>query len=145
MSDNYSLEYKVIPNLFAQYTQKKIPLNMLVKITFMQMILMGKKICWSKIKIDLYDEQIQPAAPDGCRFIAYTFPPVKEVPEAKWGVIDLMEKKYYTFEAGSDDTWFIGSMEGNIHKNYGTSNDMSKTEFVEYVKKLSQDNSNPNK
>lgn len=92
MSDNYSLEYKVIPNLLAQYTQKKIPLNMLAKTTFMQMILMGKKICWSKIKIDLYDEQIQPAAPDGCRFIAYTFPPVKEVPEAKWGVIDLKEK-----------------------------------------------------
>ena len=44
MSDNYSLEYKVIPNLLAQYTQKKIPLNMLVKTTFMQMIMMGKKI-----------------------------------------------------------------------------------------------------
>lgn len=44
MSDNYSLEYKVIPNLLAQYIQKKIPLNMLVKTTFMQMIMMGKKI-----------------------------------------------------------------------------------------------------
>lgn len=51
MSDNYSLEYKVIPNLLAQYTQKKIPLNMLAKTTFMQMIMMGKRFAGVKSRL----------------------------------------------------------------------------------------------
>ena len=101
MTNNYFLEYKFIPNLLEQVKQERHPLQSLIDIKWMKEILIHNniEIDWDDFSIDVYDEYYNKTTLEKGKYIAYTFPPINCVPEAKYGVIDTETKKYYTFES----------------------------------------------
>ena len=118
MTYNYYLEYRFIPDLLEQVKQGKNPLQSLIDIRWMKEILNKNnvEIDWDGFSVDVYDELYNKTSLEKGKYIAYTFPKIISVPEAKYGVIDIEAKKYYTFESDySDGYWAIGSQEIGNH------------------------------
>ena len=94
-------------------------------------------IDWNGFSIDVYDEEYNKTSLDNGKYIAYTFPPIVSVPEAKYGIIDIKTKKYYTLESDySDGYWAIGSQDVNGHALIEMiQEDMSLEEFMKSLKR----------
>ena len=118
MTYNYFLEYRFIPDLLEQVRQGKNPLQSLIDIRWMKEILTNNnfEIDWDGIFVDVYDESYTRTSLEKGKYIAYTFPKIISVPEAKYGVIDMEAMKYYTFESDScGGYWAIGSQDIDKH------------------------------
>ena len=118
MTYNYFLEYRFIPDLLEQVKQEKNPLPSLIDIRWMKEILTNNnvEIDWDGFSVDVYDESYTMTSLEKGKYIAYTFPPIISVPEAKYGVIDIETMKYYTFESDScGGYWAIGSQDIDKH------------------------------
>jgi len=118
MTQNYYLEYRFIPALLHEVKLGKNPLQSLIDIRWLKENLTNNNvdIDWDTFSIDVYDKMYNKTSLDKGKYIAYTFPPIISVPEAKYGVIDIEAKKYYTLESDySDDCWAIGSQDINGH------------------------------
>ena len=74
---------------------------------------------------------------DKGKYIAYTFPKIISVPEAKYGVIDIGAMKYYTFESDScGGYWAIGSQDIGKHSLIEMVQvEMSLEEFLKSLKR----------
>ena len=118
MTYNYYLEYRFIPDLLEQVKQGRNPLLSLIDIRWMKEVLTNNNvdIDWDGFSVDVYDELYSRTSLDKGKYIAYTFPKIISVPEAKYGVIDIGAMKYYTFESDSiDGYWAIGSQDIDKH------------------------------
>ena len=105
MTYNYYLEYRFIPDLLEQVKQGRNPLQSLIDIRWMKEVLTNNhvEIDWDGFSVDVYDEFYTRTSFEKGKYIAYTFPKIISVPEAKYGVIDIEAKKYYTFESDYSD------------------------------------------
>jgi len=139
MTNNYFLEYKFIPNLLEQVKQERHPLQSLIDIKWMKEILIHNniEIDWDDFSIDVYDEYYNKTTLEKGKYIAYTFPPINCVPEAKYGVIDTETMKYYTFESDScEGFWAIGSQDINCHGLIEmVDKDMTLENFIKSLKR----------
>ena len=137
MTNNYFLEYRLIPGLFEQVKSGKNPLQSLVDSRWIIACLSSNniEIDTERFSIDIYDESYNKSTLEIGKYIAYTFPEITSVPEAKYGVIDIEAKKYYTFESDfSKDCWAIGNQEVDRHALLGmVQQDMSLEEFMRYL------------
>lgn len=118
MTQNYYLEYRFIPALLNEVKLGRNPLHSLIDIGWLKENLTNNNvdIDWYTFSIDVYDKMYNKTSLDKGKYIAYTFPPIVSVPEAKYGVIDIEAKKYYTLESDfGDDYWAIGSQDVNGH------------------------------
>ena len=108
MTYNYYLEYRFIPDLLEQVKQGKNPLQSLIDIRWMKEILTNNnvEIDWDGFSVDVYDEFYTRTSLEKGKYIAYTFPIIISVPDAKYGVIDIEAMKYYTFESDSGDGYW---------------------------------------
>lgn len=139
MTHNYFLEYRFIPDLIEQVKQERNPLESLIDLGWMKETLINNRveIDWDSFSVDVYDASFNKTTLEGGKYIAYTFPPIVSVPEAKYGVIDIETKKYYTFESDySDGYWAIGSQDVNSHALIEMiQKDMSLEEFMKSLKR----------
>ena len=139
MTQNYFLEYRFIPGLLHEVKLGRNPLQSLIDTRWIQETLANNNvdIDWEGFSIDVYDEKYNKTSLDKGKFIAYTFPPIVSVPEAKYGVIDIETKKYYTLESDySDGYWAIGSQDINGHALIEMiQEDMSLEEFMKSLKR----------
>ena len=118
MTQNYYLEYRFIPNLLHEVRSGRNPLQSLIDSRWIKETLTNNNvdIDWDGFSIDVYDEEYSKTSLDKGKYIAYTFPSIISVPEAKYGVIDIDTMKYYTLESDySDGYWAIGSQNVNGH------------------------------
>lgn len=138
MTYNYFLEYRFIPDLIEQVKQERNPLESLIDLGWMKETLINNRveIDWGSFSVDVYDASFNKTTLEGGKYIAYTFPPISRVPEAKYGVIDTETMKYYTFESDiSEGFWAIGSQDINIHSLVEMVNkEMSLEEFMKSLK-----------
>ena len=147
MTYNYYLEYRFIPDLLEQVIHGRNPLLSLIDVRWMKEILNKNNvdIDWDGFSVDVYDELYNKTSLEKGRYIAYTFPKNVSVPEAKYGVIDIETKKYYTFESDiCEGYWAIGSQNVSCHSLIEmVQTDMSLEEFMKSLKgsKTSSDNS----
>ena len=116
MTPNYYLEYRFIPGLIEEVKNDRMPLQALVDIEWIKKALSSNNldICWEGFSIDIYDSDYNKTSLENGKYIAYTFPTIAITPEAKYGVIDIESKCYYTFES-SWEGWVIGSQDVNTH------------------------------
>ena len=139
MTYNYFLEYRFIPDLIEQVKQERNPLESLIDLGWMKETLINNRveIDWDSFSVDVYDASFNKTTLEGGKYIAYTFPPIVSVPEAKYGVIDVKTKKYYTLESDySDGYWAIGSQDVNGHALIEMiQEDMSLEEFMKSLKR----------
>jgi len=137
MTNNYFLEYRLIPGLFDQVKTGKNPLQSLVDSRWIIACLSSNniEIDTERFSIDIYDESYNKSTLEKGKYIAYTFPEITSVPEAKYGVIDIEAKKYYTFESDfSKGCWVIGNQEVGSHALVEmVQKDMSLEEFMRYL------------
>lgn len=147
MTHNYYFEYRFIPGLLDQVKQGKNPLLSLIDVRWMNEILDKNNIDidWDGFSVDVYDDLYNKTSLEKGKYIAYTFPQIVSVPEAKYGVIDIEAKKYYTFESDfSKGYWAIGSQDVTCHYLIEmVQTDMSLEEFMKSMKRseTSSDNS----
>ena len=138
MTYNYFLEYRFIPDLIEQVKQERNPLESLIDLGWMKETLINNRveIDWDSFSVDVYDASFNKTTLEGGKYIAYTFPPIVSVPEAKYGVIEIETKKYYTFESDSSEGfWAIGSQDINCHGLIEmVEKDMSLEEFMKSLK-----------
>ena len=140
MTNNYFLEYRLIPGLFDQVKTGKNPLQSLVDSRWIIACLSSNniEIDAESFIIDIYDKSYNKTTLDKGKYIAYTFPEITTVPEAKYGVIDIEAKKYYTFESDfCKGCWAIGNQEVGSHALVEmVQKDMSLEEFMRYLNQL---------
>ncbi len=147
MTHNYYFEFRFIPGLLDQVKQGKNPLLSLIDVRWMKEVLDKNNIDidWDGFSVDVYDELYNKSSLEKGKYIAYTFPHIFSVPEAKYGVIDIETNKYYTFESDfAEGYWAIGSQDVNCHSLIEmVQTDMSLEEFMKSLKrsKTSSDNS----
>ena len=100
MTYNYYLEFRFIPGLLEEVKQGRAPLQALMDVGWMKEALSKNNvdIDWDSFRVDVDDESYEKKALEKGKYIAYTFPPVTIPPDAKYGVIDIEKKEYYTFE-----------------------------------------------
>ena len=108
MTYNYYLEYQFIPGLLDQVKQGRNPLLSLIDIKWMKETLdkYNVDIDWDGFSVDVYDESYNKTSLENGKYIAYTFPAITRVPEAKYGVIDIETKTYYTFESDLNEGYW---------------------------------------
>ena len=139
MTQNYYLEYRFIPGLLHEVKSGRNPLESLIDTRWIKETLASNNVDldWTSFSIDVYDEVYNKTSLDKGKYIAYTFPPILSVPEAKYGVIDIETKKYYTLESDySDGYWAIGSQDINGHALIEMiQEDMSLEEFMKSLKR----------
>ena len=139
MTYNYFLEYRFIPDLLEQVKQGRNPLQSLIDIRWMKEVLTNKnvEINWYGFFVDVYDESYSKTSLDKGKYVAYTFPEIISVPEAKYGVIDIEAMKYYTFESDScGGYWAIGSQDIGKHSLIEMVQvEMSLEEFLKSLKR----------
>ena len=139
MTQNYYLEYRFIPGLLHEVKLGRNPLESLIDTRWIKETLASNNVDldWTGFSIDVYDEVYNKTSLDKGKYIAYTFPPILSVPEAKYGVIDIETKKYYTLESDySDGYWAIGSQDINGHALIEMiQEDMSLEEFMKSLKR----------
>jgi len=137
MTQNYYFEYRFIPGLLDQVKQGKNPLLSLIDVRWMKELLDKNNIDidWDGFSVDVYDELYNKTSFEKGIYIAYTFPNIVSVPEAKYGVIDIETMKYYTFESDfSKGYWAIGSQDVNCHSLIEmVQTDMSLEEFMKSI------------
>ncbi len=137
MTYNYYLEFRFIPGLLEEVKQGRAPLQALIDIRWMKETLSNNNIDidWDSFSIEVYDESYQKTTLENGKYIAYTFPPVTVPPDAKYGVIDIEKKDYYTFESDfTDGSWAIGNQDINRHSLMEMIQvDMSLDEFMKYL------------
>lgn len=116
MTPNYYLEYRFIPGLIEEVKNERMPFQALIDIEWMKETLASNNvdICWEGFSIDILDSNYNKTSLENGKYIAYTFPTITITPEAKYGVIDIESKSYYTFES-SWEGWVIGSQDMNTH------------------------------
>lgn len=118
MTQNYYLEYRFIPAVLHEVKLGRNPLQSLIDIRWLKENLTNNNvnIDWDSLSVDVYDNMYNKTSLDKGKYIAYTFPPIISAPEAKYGVIDIEAKKYYTLESDyNDGYWAIGSQDINGH------------------------------
>ena len=139
MTQNYYLEYRFIPGLLHEVKLGRNPLESLIDTRWIKETLTNNNvdIDWTGFSINVYDEEYNKTSLDNGKYIAYTFPPIVSVPEAKYGVIDIKTKKYYTLESDySAGYWAIGSQDVNGHALIEMiQEDMSLEEFMKSLKR----------
>lgn len=139
MTQNYYLEYRFIPGLLHEVKLGRNPLESLIDTRWIKETLTNNNvdIDWTGFSINVYDEEYNKTSLDNGKYIAYTFPPIVSVPEAKYGVIDIKTKKYYTLESDySDGYWAIGSQDVNGHALIEMiQENMSLEEFMKSLKR----------
>ena len=133
------MEYRFIPGLLHEVKLGRNPLESLIDTRWIKETLTNNNvdIDWTGFSINVYDEEYNKTSLDNGKYIAYTFPPIVSVPEAKYGVIDIKTKKYYTLESDySDGYWAIGSQDVNGHALIEMiQEDMSLEEFMKSLKR----------
>ena len=146
MTQNYYFEYRFIPGLLDQVKQGKNPLLSLIDVRWMKELLDKNNIDidWDGFSVDVYDELYNKTSFEKGIYIAYTFPPIVSVPEAKYGVIDIETMKYYTFESDfSKGCWAIGSQDVNCHSLIEmVQTDMSLEEFMKSLNRSETSSNN---
>ena len=137
MTYNYYLEFRFIPGLLEEVKQGRAPLQALVDVGWMKETLSKNNVDfdWDSFRVDVYDESYEKTTFEKGKYIAYTFPPVTIPPDAKYGVIDIVKKEYYTFESDfADGSWAIGNQDINRHSLLEMLQvDMSLDEFLKYL------------
>lgn len=144
MTPNYYLEYRFIPSLIEEVKNERMPLQALIDIEWIKETLTNNnvEINWEGFSIDLYDSKFNKTSLENGKFIAYSFPAITISPEAKYGVIDIDSRKYYTFESCFEDgCWVIGSQDIKTHSHIR----MIKKELSleEFIKSISQPDAPP--
>lgn len=150
MTINYFLEYRYIPSLIERCKALEAPLKLLSDISQWkkEFELNNHEINLDELSVEVIDEL--GVAEDskesrgkiaGHYYVVYTFPTIEMPPEAKYGIIDFNATSrtfnYYTLESDmEDDVWYIGSQDMETHGNLGQCKEMTKVEFVEYIKQL---------
>lgn len=139
MTQNYYLEYRFIPSLLHEVKQGRNPLQSLIDSRWIKETLTNNNvdIDWDGFSIDVFDEEYNKTILEKGKYIAYTFPAIISIPEAKYGVIDIETKKYYTFESDCNDGyWAIGSQDINGHSLIEMiQGDMSLEESIKSLKR----------
>lgn len=147
MSQNYFLEFRYIPSIIDRCKKGILPFNALTDIELWKKELeqFDCEINWDELTIEILDElgiaenlRLGTGHKIGEYYVIYTFPAITVSPEAKYGVIRYNAEKnlfdYYTFESDMSGAWYIGGQTLDTHYNYGQHADMSKEEFVTFVK-----------
>ncbi len=148
MTGNYYLEYRYIPSLIKRIKAKEASPNILADVELWKEEL-GKEgidINWNELSVEKIHDRIKyiypmtgPVRMIGNDYYVYSFPTVKEAPEAKYGIVKFIcgtpRIEYYTFESDMNGGWCIGKLTDGTRKNKGQFSEMTKEEFLNYVKK----------
>lgn len=139
MTHNYYLEYRFIPGLLQEVKMGNNPLQSLIDVEWMKEVLSNYdvQIDWDGFSVNVYDESYNMTSLEKGKYIAYTFPSIISVPEAKYGVIDIETRRYYTLESDfSEDYWAIGSQDVNGHSLIEmVQKEMTLEEFIKSLKR----------
>ena len=133
MTSNYYLEYRFIPQLLDRYRKGEIPIQALVDMKWWEKLFHDNtmEVELEGLEIGIYDEDSNLVFMDKGRFIAYTFPPIVMPPEAKYGIIDIEKKEYYTLESDYSGGWAVGSQNMDAHLLlHWAEKELSLNEFI---------------
>ena len=147
MTGNYYLEYRYIPSLIERFKKTGAPFGLFSDISQWKKEFEhnGLEINWDELSVEIIDELGIAENPSkgtgriiGHYYVVYTFPTIEMPPEAKYGVIHYNPWdgtiNYYTLESDMDEGWYICSQDVKEHRNLGQCKEMTKVEFVEYIK-----------
>lgn len=136
-TSNYFFEFRIIPALLEQVKLNKNPLQSLVDVEWIKAIMASNQVTidWDTFSIDIYDEKGNKTTLENGKYIAYTFPKIIFPPDAKYGIIDINTRKYYTFESDfNNNIWAIGNQEKEVHHLVEmVEGDMSMAEFLKLI------------
>ena len=136
-TSNYFFEFRIIPALLEQVKLNNNPLQSLVDVEWIKAIMASNQVTidWDTFSIDIYDEKGNKTTLENGKYIAYTFPKIIFPPDAKYGIIDINTRKYYTFESDfNNNIWAIGNQEKEVHHLIEmVEGDMSMAEFLKLI------------
>lgn len=138
MTSNYYLEYRFIPQLLDWFKKGEVPVQALVDTKWWEKLFHDNnmEVELAGFSVGIYDECANIVPLKQGRFIAYVFPLITMPPEAKYGVIDIENKKYYTLESDISGKWAVGSQNLEVHSlMHWAAKELSLEEFIQDIAK----------
>ena len=135
-SDRYFLQYSYIPDLVAYVSNGETTSDILLDTKWWK--------CWIEKMVDeefffewdeLHCEKIE--VNDKYDMVVYTFPKPRQTPDAAYGAVLINttnnDATYYTLEYTFGDKWMLCSTNQNTHSNFGTTENLGLTSFIELI------------